>query len=93
MPPRHDPKAVWDSLAPRACDTHTTSYSAIRETFLKLLRPGVDYREAFHKVQAVEGRGPGPNQRLLAGVRPALELGASCTCRFRVGRHVPGSAR
>lgn len=43
-------KAVWDALKPRSCDTHSTSYSATRETFLKLLRPGVDYREAFHKV-------------------------------------------
>lgn len=43
-------QAVWDALKPRSCDTHSTSYSATRETFLKLLRPGVDYREAFHKV-------------------------------------------
>ncbi|CAN0434992.1 unnamed protein product, partial [Laminaria digitata] len=40
-------KVVWDALQPRSCDTHSTSYSATRETFLKLLRPGVDYREAF----------------------------------------------
>ncbi len=43
-------KAVWDAFQPRSCDTHSTSYSATRQTFLKLLRPGVDYREAFHKV-------------------------------------------
>lgn len=43
-------KAAWDVFKPKACDTHSTSYSAIRETFLKLLRPGVDYREGFHKV-------------------------------------------
>ncbi|CAM9978795.1 unnamed protein product, partial [Choristocarpus tenellus] len=43
-------QAVWDIFHPVACDTHSTVYSAIRETFLKLLRPGVDYREALHKV-------------------------------------------
>lgn len=50
-------KAVWDALEPRSCDTHSTSYSATRETFLKLLRPGVDYREAFHKVGVTDDIG------------------------------------
>ena len=45
-------QAVWDALSPKSCDTHSTSYSATRETFLKLLRPGVDYRETFFKVRS-----------------------------------------
>jgi hypothetical protein len=28
----------------------TAGYSALRETFLKLLRPGADYKAAFQKV-------------------------------------------
>ncbi|KAG5189304.1 hypothetical protein JKP88DRAFT_302157 [Tribonema minus] len=43
-------QAVWDFLPPVACDTHAAGYSALRETFLKLLRPGVDYRAGFQKV-------------------------------------------
>lgn len=38
---------LWDFFAPRACDVHSAAYSQIRDGFLKLLRPGVDYRETF----------------------------------------------
>ncbi|CAM9725244.1 unnamed protein product, partial [Ectocarpus sp. 12 AP-2014] len=64
FPPAHC-QAVWDALEPRSCDTHSTSYSATRETFLKLLRPGVDYREAFHKVvrRRLRKAGAGSGQR------------------------------
>lgn len=43
-------QAVWDVLPPMSCDTHSSGYSAIRETFMKLLRPGTDYRAAFMRV-------------------------------------------
>jgi Ca2+-binding EF-hand superfamily protein len=38
---------LWDFFSPRACDVHSSQYSQIRDSFLKLLRPGVDYRETF----------------------------------------------
>eukprot|EP01038_Epipyxis_sp_PR26KG_P011939 gene11939-15981_t len=38
---------LWDFFPPTACDIHSTSYSQVRDSFLKLLRPGVDYYEAF----------------------------------------------
>lgn len=41
---------VWDALPPVACDTHSLAYSALRETFLKLLKPGINYREAFERM-------------------------------------------
>ena len=39
--------ALWDCFAPMACDVHCATYSQIRDTFQKLLRPGVDYVTAF----------------------------------------------
>lgn len=38
---------LWDFFSPRSCDVHSSQYSQIRDSFLKLLRPGVDYRETF----------------------------------------------
>lgn len=38
---------LWDCFPPIACDIHTPSYSQARESFLKLLRPGVNYEETF----------------------------------------------
>ena len=64
-------QAVWDALKPRSCDTHSMSYSATRETFLKLLRPGVDYREAFHKVT----RRGSDDARGLGGARGGMLFG------------------
>ena len=44
---------VWDALPPKACDVHSPAYSQVRDTFLKLLKPGLDYRQTF--VDFVEG--------------------------------------
>ncbi|KAJ1437690.1 hypothetical protein B484DRAFT_392643, partial [Ochromonadaceae sp. CCMP2298] len=32
---------LWDAFPPKACDVHCAAYSQIRDTFLKLLRPGL----------------------------------------------------
>ena len=50
---------LWDSFEPIACDVHNTAYSQTRDAFIKLLRPGVDYKEIFqdvvHRKLAAEG--------------------------------------
>ena len=38
---------LWDFFSPQSCDVHCASYSQVRDSFMKLLRPGVDYRETF----------------------------------------------
>jgi hypothetical protein len=38
---------LWDSFEPVACDVHCSSYSQIRDTFMKLLRPGLDFKQTF----------------------------------------------
>lgn len=38
---------LWDSFQPIACDVHSLAYSQIRDTFVKLLRPGFDYKATF----------------------------------------------
>ncbi len=38
---------LWDSFEPVACDVHCASYSQIRDTFMKLLRPGLDFKQTF----------------------------------------------
>lgn len=38
---------LWDFFEPRACDMHSAISSQVRETFQKLLRPGLDFRAAF----------------------------------------------
>ncbi|KAK0359156.1 hypothetical protein LTR94_032435, partial [Friedmanniomyces endolithicus] len=38
---------LWDYFHPIACDVHSTGYSQVRATFLKLLKPGKDYKEVF----------------------------------------------
>lgn len=40
-------QAIWDFFEPRACDVHSAAFSLVRDAFLKLLRPGVDYKEIF----------------------------------------------
>ncbi|CAM9846674.1 unnamed protein product, partial [Phaeothamnion confervicola] len=52
-------QALWDSFAPRACDVHAAGHSAVREMFLRLLRPGIDYRAAFQRVLKRRRRGTG----------------------------------
>ena len=37
----------WDAFEPKACDIHSPTSSAVRDTFMKLLRPGVDYKKTF----------------------------------------------
>lgn len=42
-------QTLWDFFEPKSCDVHSATYSHVRDTFLKLLRPGVDYKLAFEK--------------------------------------------
>ena len=41
---------LWDYFEPVACDVHNTAYSQVRDSFLKLLRPGIDFKEIFKDV-------------------------------------------
>lgn len=41
--------AMWDYFEPQACDVHSAVSSQVRDTFMKLLRPGYDYKAAFHQ--------------------------------------------
>ena len=41
--------ALWDYFEPQACDVHSSVSSQVRDTFMKLLRPGFDYKAAFHQ--------------------------------------------
>lgn len=45
--PSNTAGVLWDFFAPRACDVHSSAYSQVRDSFLKLLRPNVDYRQTF----------------------------------------------
>jgi Ca2+-binding EF-hand superfamily protein len=40
-------QVLWDYFPPKVCDVHSAAYSGMRETFLKLLRPGLDYEKVF----------------------------------------------
>jgi len=40
---------IWNYFAPRCCDVHSASYSGIRDTLLKLLRPGINYKKVFER--------------------------------------------
>ena len=40
--------ALWDYFEPQACDVHSHVSTQVRDTFMKLLRPGFDYKAAFH---------------------------------------------
>ena len=40
-------QVLWDFFPPKCCDVHSAAYSGMRETFLKLLRPGLDYEKVF----------------------------------------------
>mmetsp|Transcript_28821 Transcript_28821/g.48622 ORF Transcript_28821/g.48622 Transcript_28821/m.48622 type:complete len:1741 (+) Transcript_28821:136-5358(+) len=40
--------AMWDYFEPQSCDVHSAVSSQVRDTFMKLLRPGFDYKAAFH---------------------------------------------
>lgn len=42
----------WDAFEPKACDIHSPSSSAVRDSFMKLLRPGVDYKTTFMEFAA-----------------------------------------
>jgi Ca2+-binding EF-hand superfamily protein len=41
--------AMWDYFEPQSCDVHSSVSSQVRDTFMKLLRPGFDYKAAFHQ--------------------------------------------
>lgn len=38
---------LWDYFPPMACDVHSQVFSQVRDSFLKLLRPGLNYRDIF----------------------------------------------
>ena len=40
-------QVLWDFFPPRCCDLHSTAYSGTRDTFLKLLRPNLNYKKVF----------------------------------------------
>ena len=40
---------LWNYFEPRCCDVHSASYSGVRDTLLKLLRPGVNYKKVFER--------------------------------------------
>lgn len=48
---------LWDAFDPIACDVHCSSYSAVRDTFMKLLRPGLDFKQTFTDFAAKQKRG------------------------------------
>lgn len=39
----------WDAFEPIACDVHSPVTSAVKDAFLKVLRPGVDYKATFRE--------------------------------------------
>ena len=50
-------QALWDFFPPKCCDIHSSAYSGVRDTFLKLLRPGLDYKSVFeHQCERKWGR-------------------------------------
>jgi hypothetical protein len=40
-------QALWDAFEPVGCDVHCAAHSQARDAFLKLMRPGLDYRQTF----------------------------------------------
>ncbi len=42
-------QVLWDYFPPKCCDIHSAAYSGMRDTFLKLLRPGLDYVAVFNR--------------------------------------------
>lgn len=40
-------QVLWDFFPPVCCDVHSAAYSGMRDTFLKLLRPGLNYKMVF----------------------------------------------
>ena len=45
--PAYNATALWDSFYPTACDVHGVLGSQVRETFLRILKPGLDFKAAF----------------------------------------------
>lgn len=37
----------WDSFEPMACDMHSAVTSSVKDAFLKMLKPGIDYKTVF----------------------------------------------
>ena len=61
--------ALWELFEPMACDIHSASHSAVRDTFMKLAnRPGLDFKNVFNEfadrmlskkiARKVESKGP-----------------------------------
>ena len=40
-------QVLWDFFPPKCCDIHSAAYSGMRATFLKLLRPGLNFKKIF----------------------------------------------
>ncbi|GMI03649.1 hypothetical protein TrVE_jg3561 [Triparma verrucosa] len=40
-------QVLWDYFPPKCCDIHSAAYSGMRDTFLKLLRPGLNFKKIF----------------------------------------------
>ena len=38
---------LWDALEPVGCDVHSSGNSLVRDAFMKIMRPGLDYRQTF----------------------------------------------
>jgi Ca2+-binding EF-hand superfamily protein len=68
---------LWDSFAPIACDVHSLAYSQIRDTFMKLLRPGFDIKTTF--TDFAKKQRPGSQSRDLyqADDKKSLDLAVS----------------
>lgn len=45
--PSYIATALWDSFYPKACDVHSVLGSQVRESFLRILKPGLDFKAAF----------------------------------------------
>ena len=40
---------LWDSFFPKSCDVHSVLGSQVRETFLRILKPGLNVKETFKR--------------------------------------------
>jgi len=50
--PFNTANVFWDAFEPMACDVHSAVTSSVKDAFLKVLRPGVDYQAAFTEYAA-----------------------------------------
>lgn len=45
--PSYNATVLWDAFYPTACDVHSVLGSQVRETFLRILKPGLDFKAAY----------------------------------------------